>query len=168
MDDATYQTFLRVYAYDRTDLRPHLESVQDAPYGRIEKVTFDAAYNDERVTVYLFLPNITDPPFQTVVYFPTAIPFFTPSSQHLETNEMNFFVRSGRAVLFPVYKGTYERLTNVPYGGPPSVARRDRSGCLASLARPFSRASRRSRARVTRPEPSESAALKARYDCWPR
>ena len=125
VDDATYQTFLRLFAYDRTDLRPHLESAQDAPYGRVEKVTFDAAYNAERVTAYLFLPNNTDPPFQTVVHFPSAIPFFTPSSQHLQLSEVNFFVRSGRAVLFPVYKGTYERIVaNFPFG-PASVANRD-------------------------------------------
>jgi len=78
------------------------------------------------VTAYLFLPNNTDPPFQTVVHFPSAIPFFTPSSQHLELSEVNFFVRSGRAVLFPVYKGTYERIIpNLIYGGPMPVTSRD-------------------------------------------
>jgi pimeloyl-ACP methyl ester carboxylesterase len=126
VDDATYQTFLRVYAYDRTDLRPNLESVQDGPYGRIEKVSFDAAYNNERVTAYLFLPNNADPPFQAIVYFPSAIPFFTPSSRDLELSEINFLVGSGRAVLFPVYKGTYERIdARLVFGGPPSVAKRD-------------------------------------------
>ena len=77
------------------------------------------------MTAYLFLPNNTDPPFQTVVHFPSAIPFFTPSSQHLQLSEVNFFMRSGRAVLFPVYKGTYERIIpNLLYGGPQVVASR--------------------------------------------
>jgi serine/threonine protein kinase len=126
VDDATYQTFLRLYAYDPTELHSRVESVQDGPYGRIERVIFDAAYNNERITAYLFVPKNADPPFQTVVYFPSAIPFFTPSSQNLELNWINFVVRSGRAVLFPVYKGTYERIVaNVPYGAPPSVAQRD-------------------------------------------
>jgi pimeloyl-ACP methyl ester carboxylesterase len=126
VDDTTYQSFLRMYAYDRRDLLPQIESGQDAPYGRVEKIIFDAAYSNERVTAHLFLPNNAHPPFQTVVYFPGAIPFFTPSSQQLELNYVNFLVRSGRAVLFPVYKGTYERIDpRVPFGTPPSVANRD-------------------------------------------
>jgi dienelactone hydrolase len=114
VDDATYKTFLRMYAYDRTDLRSQVESVQDVAYRRVQRISFDAAYSGERVIAYLFLPRNTDPPFQTVVYFPTANAFITPSSQDMELNEVNFFVRSGRAVLFPIYKGTYERMTTPP------------------------------------------------------
>ena len=124
VDEDAYQTFLRMYAYDDTDLRSRLESAQDAAYGRVEKISFDAAYNGERITAYLFLPRNSNPPFQTVVYFPTSTPFFTPSSRYLELNEVNFFVRSGRAVLFPVYKGTYERMRTTRNVAS-SVARRD-------------------------------------------
>lgn len=126
VNDATYRNFLRMYAYDRTELRSKLESVTTMAYGRVEKVSFDAAYNNERVTASVFLPSNTDPPFQTVIYYPTAIPFFTPSSQQLETNYLSFVVRSGRAVVFPIYKGTYERMDrSIPYGAPPSIAARD-------------------------------------------
>jgi len=40
-----------------------------------EKVTFDAAYDRERVTAYLFLPKNASPPFQTVVYYPALLAF---------------------------------------------------------------------------------------------
>jgi hypothetical protein len=41
-----------------------------------EKVTFDAAYDGERVTAYLFLPKNGSPPFQVVVYYPGLLAFF--------------------------------------------------------------------------------------------
>jgi hypothetical protein len=55
-------------------------------------VSFAAAYGGERVIAQLYLPKEKAPPY----------PHFT------------FLVRSGRAVLLPVFKGTYER--RIPRG----------------------------------------------------
>jgi hypothetical protein len=46
--------------------------VQDTADWREEKITFDSAYNNERMAAYLFLPKKVSPPFQTVVFFPSA------------------------------------------------------------------------------------------------
>jgi eukaryotic-like serine/threonine-protein kinase len=86
-----------------------------------ETISFDAAYGDERVLGHLFLPANTPPPFQTVVYFPGSAATWMSSSQDLEsyyefTMFTSYLVRNGRAVLFPVYKGTFER------GGPEFIA----------------------------------------------
>ena len=63
-----YRSF---YAYDRTELDARVEAVDDSsPYWRKEKVSFKAAYGDERVVAYLFLPRNSSPPYQIVIYAP--------------------------------------------------------------------------------------------------
>ena len=46
-------------AFDRTPLDAKIETVDDSsPYFRKEKVSFAAAYGNERVPAYLFLPAV--------------------------------------------------------------------------------------------------------------
>jgi dipeptidyl aminopeptidase/acylaminoacyl peptidase len=95
-----------------------VESRETSSAGWIrEKVSFDAAYADERVIAYLFLPKNAAPPFQTVVYFPGGASEWQRSSEDIEGYYefpmfLSFVVKSGRAALYPIYKGTFERGTN--------------------------------------------------------
>ena len=115
VDDATFRLFESFYSYDATALHAELVSVDDAsPFWREEKVVFDAAYGDERVIAYLFLPKDYGPPFQSVVYFPgTAAWFFRTHEQLMTRYHWEFLARSGRAVVLPIYKGSYERHDDV-------------------------------------------------------
>jgi eukaryotic-like serine/threonine-protein kinase len=78
-------------------------------------VSFAAAYEKERVSAYLFLPRNVSPPYQTVVYFPGGVlSAMMRSSNDIEhyrdfEDNLRFLVQGGRAVMFPVYKGTFER-----------------------------------------------------------
>jgi dienelactone hydrolase len=74
-----------------------------------ETISFDAAYGGERITAYLFLPRHGRPPYQAVLYFPGSNALLLRSSGELETPRFDFVVKSGRAVIYPVYKSTYER-----------------------------------------------------------
>jgi dienelactone hydrolase len=73
-------------------------------------LTFDAAYGNERVIAYLFLPKNAPPPFQTVVYFPGG---FALLDDKLDLSSIvgtyEFFLKSGRALMVPIYKGMYQR-----------------------------------------------------------
>ena len=89
-------------------------------------MSFRAAYGNERVTAYLFLPKNADPPFQTVVTFPGTYALDIRSSARLETQWFDFIIRSGRAVVHPIYNGTYERTiggTYTTYTSQPGVWR---------------------------------------------
>jgi len=124
--DPVFQVYSEQFSYDKTDLKASVESRRESSEGWVqEKITFDAAYGGERVVAYLFLPKNSAPPFQTVIYFPGSGPIDQRSSQDLESYFefpmfLSFIVKSGRAVLFPVYKGTFERgndvLTALIYG----------------------------------------------------
>ncbi|MCJ7485939.1 MAG: protein kinase [Candidatus Aminicenantes bacterium] len=112
--DAIFQVYKEQFSYDKKDLKARVESSEESSGGWIrEKISFDAAYGGERVIAYLFLPQNTKPPFQTVIYF-TGGSVFERSSKDLESywefpNFLSFIVKNDRAVLFPVYKGTFER-----------------------------------------------------------
>jgi len=113
--DAVFHAYQENFAYDRTDLASRVEERVENPEGWVhETVSFDAAYGGERVLAHLFLPTNASPPYQTVVYFPGSASAMMPSSLGLEdyyefTMFLSFLVRNGRAVLYPVYKGTFER-----------------------------------------------------------
>ena len=120
--DQEFDVLKRFYAYERSPLSARVESVDDSsPYWRKETVSFDAAYGGERVPAYLFLPKHVPPPYQTIVLFPNLYAREASSSQHLDYGTFEFLVRSGRALLYPVYKGTFER----GGGQPPQGGARD-------------------------------------------
>ena len=111
VDDATFEAYKSLFSYDRTELNERVEAVDESPQHWIkEKVTFDAGYAGERVIAYLFLPREGAPPYQAVVFFPGSGAERIPSSEDLGgIRAIQPLLRSGRAVLYPVYKGTYER-----------------------------------------------------------
>jgi formylglycine-generating enzyme required for sulfatase activity/predicted Ser/Thr protein kinase/dienelactone hydrolase len=119
VSDDVFRIYRSFYAYDRAPLVARIDSVDDAsPYWRREKVSFAAAYGDERVPAYLFLPRNASPPYQTVVYFPGSGAQMTRSSENIDVRFTDFVIRSGRALLYPIYKETYERLTPEAARGP--------------------------------------------------
>jgi cephalosporin-C deacetylase-like acetyl esterase len=113
--DSAFEIYKEQFAYDKTDLNPSIELRDGSAEDWIlEKVTIDAAYGDERILAYLFLPKKTPPPFQTVIYFPGSSATSQESSDNMEEYyEFKWWlapiVKDGRAVLFPIYKGTFER-----------------------------------------------------------
>ena len=80
---------------------------------RLEKVSIAAAYGHERVPMYLFLPRHAEPPYQTIVWFPGSYVFGPfPSTADLGmTPYFDFIPRTGRALVFPIYQGMFERFT---------------------------------------------------------
>jgi len=131
VNDEIFNIYREQYDYDPIELNAQVEYQEESPGGWIrEKISFDAAYGGERVLAYLFLPENVSPPYQTVIYFPGEQSIWTISSQELEKYYefpmfLSFLVRNGRAVLYPVYKGTFERRPPLAYvqSGPGSFAR---------------------------------------------
>jgi len=109
--DEEFRIIKRQFEYDRTPLNPVVESIDDSsPFWRKEKITFDAAYGGERVIVYLFIPRAVKPPYQAVVYWPDGTAPLTPAFKGLPQRDFTeLIITSGRVLLFPVLKGTYER-----------------------------------------------------------
>jgi dienelactone hydrolase len=113
--DSIFAVYKEQFSYDKTDLDPRLESRDESAKDWIkERITFNAAYGGERVIAMLYLPRNAQPPFQTVVYFPGGQAVLRTSSTEIENDLefrvfISFLVKNGRAVVYPVYKGTMER-----------------------------------------------------------
>ena len=109
VSDAVFAQFLRQFAYDRTPLDARIEEQEETATGVRQKISFNAAYGGERMMAYLFLPPEAKPPYQVVVFFPGSNVITLRSSRSLDPGVVDFLPKSGRALLFPIYKGTFER-----------------------------------------------------------
>jgi formylglycine-generating enzyme required for sulfatase activity/dienelactone hydrolase len=120
VSDEVFAAYREQYAYDPRPLQARVEARHDDREDWVrERVSFDAAYGGERVIAQLFLPRRAAPPFQAVVYFPGAGAVDPRPSDVLEDNvefsqNITFFMQTGRAVLYPVLKGTHERRRDGP------------------------------------------------------
>ena len=112
VSDEVFNAYKLLYSYPDIPLSAKSEGIvkETADY-REEKVSFDAAYGGERMFAYLFLPRRVQPPYQTILFFPSArVMFLPPDSSHLgDTKFFDYVVQSGRAVIYPIYKYMYER-----------------------------------------------------------
>ena len=54
--------------------------------GNCRRSAFDAAYGNERMSAYLFLPKKAKPPYQTVLYFPGAGAIYTRTPEPADRN----------------------------------------------------------------------------------
>jgi serine/threonine protein kinase/dienelactone hydrolase len=115
VSDEVFKVYKNQFLYDKTALNSKVISRDEVKNEWLhEEVSFNAAYNNERVLAHLFLPKNASPPYQTVIYFPGSAVSFQKSSKDIEnyyefTSFVSFIVKNGRAVLFPVLKGTFER-----------------------------------------------------------
>jgi aminoglycoside phosphotransferase (APT) family kinase protein/dienelactone hydrolase len=109
VSEEIFDVYRRQYAYDAAPLNAAIEATEETDLWTRTVVTFDAAYGGERIRAHLFLPRSARPPYQTVVFFGGADAFRLRSSRDMALGPAEMILRSGRAVLYPVYKGTYER-----------------------------------------------------------
>jgi dienelactone hydrolase len=108
VSDEMFNAFKRIFSYDKTDLGAKIESTDSsAPQWTKEKISFNAAYGNERMAAFLFLPKNGRPPYQTVIYFPGGHVVNLRSSENIQP--LAYILISGRAFLYPVYKSMFER-----------------------------------------------------------
>jgi len=117
--DNIFEIFRHQILYDSMALDAVIEERDNSPDDYIrERITFNAAYDDERVTAYLYLPKNSEPPFQTWLFFPGS---YALSASEFDDDGIWFFdflIKNGCAVIYPVYKGTFERNDGeeIPWG----------------------------------------------------
>ena len=108
VSDPVFAVYRRMYEYDRGPLHAKVvETVDEGDWIR-ELVRMDAAYAGDSLLVYLYLPKTGEKPYPAVVFFPGS-GAIRDRPQNLGWRNINFVIKSGRAVLYPVYKGTYQR-----------------------------------------------------------
>ena len=110
VSDATFANFSRQFIYDKTPLGATLEKTIRTAAWKAEVVSIDAGYNKERLVLYVFLPTNYTAPLQPVVFFPGSNGLHESKFDPTFINtRLDFIIKSGRALIYPIYKGTYER-----------------------------------------------------------
>ena len=109
VDDRTFNLFLRQFDYDKLPLNASTIEIEDHGNWKVEKVTIDAAYNNERFDIWLFLPKDIQPPYQPVLLYHASNVIYYDAFNVNYLRSLEFIVQSGRALVFPVLKGTCER-----------------------------------------------------------
>jgi len=110
VDDATFRGLLSLYDYDRTPLNAQVVARDTTPPDWVrEDIEFDVPGSGGRMWAVLFLPKRVQAPYQTLVVWPASDAFILRDRQKLSMSYVDYFVRSGRAVLYPIYEHTYGR-----------------------------------------------------------
>lgn len=120
--DETFAFFRRLFLYDRTPLNAVIESDAQGPLGRGQVIHLDAAYGGERLTLYLFLPSTGKAPHPVVVVFPGSGSIHLTQFAPEELKRVDFLLKSGYALVLPVYKGTYHRQSDFKSDMPAATA----------------------------------------------
>ena len=111
VSDQVFAVYRRMYDYDRTKLNAKVDTTDEQTDDWVrQRVSFDAAYNHERMAAYLYIPKRGKPPYQPIIFFPGSNALHDRSSSTgLTAFAFDFIVKSGRMVVHPIYKSTYER-----------------------------------------------------------
>jgi hypothetical protein len=116
LSDREFELVKGHYAYDKSKpLNASIAYREEMPNWTHERIELDAVYANERLIVNIFLPNDAAGPYQTVIYWPGATGFFQHAVSTPAAEKVAFLIHSGRALAWPVYKGTYERRVQPPW-----------------------------------------------------
>ena len=111
VSDETFRYYRSLYNYDRTPLNATIESTDSTyPEWTVQKIVFMAAYGNEKMAGFLFIPRQKQARFQVVVFYPGSDVIYNRfANPSVMPKDFDFILRSGRAVFFPIYKSTFER-----------------------------------------------------------
>jgi pimeloyl-ACP methyl ester carboxylesterase len=119
VDDAAFASFARQFVYDKTPLGAVLQKTFKTDAWTEEVVTIDAGYNNERLPLHIFLPTNYTRSLQPVVFFPGSNGLHENTfDSGIVSRRLLFVIKSGRALIFPIYKSTYERRDDQKSDGP--------------------------------------------------
>ncbi|MBT8404761.1 MAG: protein kinase [Gemmatimonadetes bacterium] len=109
LSDDVFEATARFYAYDPAQpLGARVDSTATHPDGwSVEWVSVETPYGD-RLPIRIHRPA-TPPPWESVVFFPGGNVLRSPEIEPIELVPLDFVLRSGRALVEPVYHGAFRR-----------------------------------------------------------
>jgi serine/threonine protein kinase/formylglycine-generating enzyme required for sulfatase activity/dienelactone hydrolase len=110
VNDQVFAAYKTLYSYDKGPLHATIEATEPSSNWTRQRITIDAAYGHERMAVYLYLPKSGTPPYQTIVLFPASGATYDHTLNNLDAYLPDFIIKNGRAIVFPIFKGTFERV----------------------------------------------------------
>jgi pimeloyl-ACP methyl ester carboxylesterase len=106
--DPVFLEYRRMYEYDRGPLDARVVETTDEGDWTRELVRMNAAYANDSLLVYLYLPKRGSKPYPVVIFWPGSN-VLRELAPRPRSSTISFILTSGRAVLLPVFKGTMQR-----------------------------------------------------------
>ena len=104
------------YIYESGDLNPKVAVRIDSTDWILESVFVNVPYEDIPLQILVYLPKNCDPPYQTIIYWPGDDPLYYNALEDITMGStFDFFMKSGRAFVWPVYYGTFGRRSFIPH-----------------------------------------------------
>lgn len=108
VSDEVFAAFLNNFEYDAGPLDPIVDETVSSLHWTRQRITLRTTFSEERLSIYLYLPNTNSARYQTVVFWPTILALMLESVDDLSM-PLDFVLKNGRAVMVPVLDGTLER-----------------------------------------------------------
>ena len=113
VSDEEFESFRWAFDTPNVPLEPAHEETLVSQHWTRKQTSIAVGQGNERMSIYLYLPNNAQAPYQPIIYFP-GYTAFAPETISQESVDREFpfpdFVpRGGRALVFPVFTGAYER-----------------------------------------------------------
>jgi hypothetical protein len=106
--DDVFAAYARMFDFAPRPLNASIDETEETRLWTRERIMLDAAYGGERVPLYLYLPSAGAPPYQTIVFWP-GLTATTVTSIDDQPMLLDFLLKNGRAVAFPVLPDALER-----------------------------------------------------------
>jgi predicted esterase len=108
VDRNVLNAYLGAFDYQQRALDPASEETKESRHWTRHRVSISSHEDGERIPLYLYLPNTPATSYQVIIYWPTINALVSDSIEQ-QFVHLDFALRNGRAVVFPVYEGTMER-----------------------------------------------------------
>jgi class 3 adenylate cyclase/dienelactone hydrolase len=110
--DEIFQIFQELNEFESVALNPKVVSeTLEETYKKVI-VQLNVPYEQKPLPVYLFIPQKYSPPYQSVIYFPGLDSHFSDQQSYIEFDDrIDFLVKGGRLVIWPVYYASNGRGT---------------------------------------------------------
>jgi hypothetical protein len=102
VSDEAFKIYRRMYAYDTLPLNAEVVAVEEFEHWTRERIEFDLPYG-ERGGAYLYIPNQSEAPSETVIYWPGSGALELQSIDDEWLLPFDFIVKSGRVVAQPIF-----------------------------------------------------------------
>ncbi len=110
VSDEAFTIIRGSYTYDHTPTNARIEHTDDDLGGVIHQlVRMASPAGSDDLLLHVYLPKDKSGPFPAVIFFPGADCLSVRKYDEFYSTTYDFIPKSGRALIIPVYKGTYER-----------------------------------------------------------
>jgi len=108
VSDAVFTAYRRMYEYDKSPLEAHIVETADEGDWTRQLIRMNAAYANDTLLTYLYLPKRGTRPYPVVIFWPGSN-VMRDEAPRPRNATISFILTSGRAVVLPVFKGTLQR-----------------------------------------------------------